>query len=440
MIPSLIRRSAVLLSVLALPLSGCAGSADREAEQAQPQAKAEAAPVELTFYTYGNTLTNTEFEQFFAAPVRQAHPHITLKRITPPPETTPEELLSSGTLPDLIYTSDGSYTRFTTLGAVEDLYGLVQKHGFDLSRLKPVLTESIRSYSGKGELVALPFSHNLSILYYNKDIFDKFGVPYPPAEGLTWDQALELGKQLTRSEDGIRYIGIDPGGPAQVARSLSLPLIDPQSGRVALQSAGWSKVFSTLKQAYEIPGFVGPEGKFSYDKDTFMKDQTLAMRVSYLANMIGPLEELRKEGRELNWDLAPPPYYEEPKVSGSIHSLLISKHSRHKDEAFAVIATALGDEVQRKAARNGRVPSIHKPELQQEYGADIEVLQGKNLGSVFKVEPRQVTSPSEYDAEAGKWLTKAAEDLALNGTDVNTVLRKAQEGAGKEIEALRRNK
>ncbi|WP_426455006.1 ABC transporter substrate-binding protein [Paenibacillus sp. S-38] len=434
------RRSLILFSLLTLPLAGCAGSSERAAEQGQTEAKAASEPVELTFYTYGNTLTDTEFQQFFAEPVHRAHPHITLKRITPPAETTPEELLSSGTLPDLIYTSDGSYSRFTTLGAVEDLSELARGHAFDLGRLKPVLTESIRSYSGKEELVALPFSHNLSILYYNKDIFDKFGVPYPPDEGLTWDKALELGRLLTRTEDGVRYVGIDLGGPGQVARSLSLPLIDPQSGRAALQSAGWSKVFTTLKQSYEIPGFVSPEGKFSYDKDTFMKDQTLAMRVSYLANMIGPLEELRAQGRELNWDLAPPPYYEEPKVSGSIHSLLISKQSKHKDEAFDVIATALSDEVQRKAARNGRVPAINKPELQQEYGGDIEVLKGKRLASVFKIEPRKVSSPSEYDAEASKRLTQAAEELALNGTDVNTALRRAQETADKEIEALRRNK
>ncbi|MCZ8521658.1 MULTISPECIES: hypothetical protein [Paenibacillus] len=35
-----------------------------------------------------------------------------------------------------------------------------------------------------------------------------------------------------------------------------------------------------------------------------------------------------------------------------------------------MIATAHSGEVQQKAVRNGRVPAIHNPELNKEYGAD----------------------------------------------------------------------
>lgn len=434
----------ISLILLALPIVGCAQREGLEAKQEAPGVSdsqgQDKTPVTLTFYTYGNTLTNTEFDKFFVQPVKKLYPDITLKRIEPPATTTPEELFTSGTVPDIIYTSDGSYYRFTTLGAVEDLKTLIEKHRFDLKRIKPVLTESIRSYSSKGELVALPFSFNLSILYYNKDIFDKFGIAYPPDEGFTWEKALDLGRQLTRSDNGVNYVGIDLGGPAQVARSLPLSLIDPQTGKGALQSAGWTQVFTTLKQSYDIPGFVGPDKKYSYDKDSFMKDRTLAMRVSYLANMIGPLEELRQQGKEMNWDLAPPPYYDEPSVGGSIHSLLISSKSLHKDEAFQVIATALSDEVQRTAVRNGRVASIDKPDLEKEYGADIEVLKGKKIANVFKVKSRKVSTPSEFDNDIGKWLTKATDDIALNGADVNTAVRKAQEGINKELESIRKNR
>ncbi len=39
-------------------------------------------------------------------------------------------------------------------------------------------------------------------IFFNKGLFDKFGVPYPPEDEWTWDQFAETVKKLTKDTDG----------------------------------------------------------------------------------------------------------------------------------------------------------------------------------------------------------------------------------------------
>jgi multiple sugar transport system substrate-binding protein len=171
-----------------------------------------------------------------------------------------------------------------------------------------------------------------------------------------------------------------------------------------------------------------------------MKDQNIAMRAAWLANMVGPLEELRQQGVEFNWDIAPVPNFSDQlgkTREAQIHSVSINSQSKHKDEAFQVLAELLSDEGQRIIARNGRVPSIINPELEKEYGADIPVLQGKTVQNVFVGEPIQEHYQHPYESEISKRLAEAAEDMAINGLDVNSAIRKATEAINKDVETLR---
>ncbi|KRG11740.1 hypothetical protein ACA29_15285 [Lederbergia galactosidilytica] len=57
---------------------------------------------------------------------------------------------------------------------------------------------------------ALPFQSPRNVMYYNKDIFDMVGEPYPEV-GLTWPEAVELARKLTIERDGVQYRGLDIG-------------------------------------------------------------------------------------------------------------------------------------------------------------------------------------------------------------------------------------
>ncbi|WP_248924298.1 ABC transporter substrate-binding protein [Paenibacillus hamazuiensis] len=427
--------------LLLLPLGACAKQNGLDNDAAGETA-ASAQPVKLLIYSYGATFTNTEFKTLIADPVNKKYPHITIERIEPPATATPEELFSSGTVPDLIFSTSTSYYRFIRMGAIEDLRPWIQKYRFDESRLKPFLYDAVRQIADNGAIYGIPFNSNQHILYYNKDIFDKFGVPYPPDRQMTWDETLDLARRLTRTDGGVSYIGIDVQGPLGFARSLALSVIDPKTGKSLLDSPDWVRTFNYSKKNAEIPGFVGKNNTYNYDRDQFMKDRILAMRPAWLANMVGPMEELRQMGIEVNWDIAPIPQFADrlgETREAQVHSLSVSSGSKHKDEAFQAIAHILSDETQRILSRNGRVPAIVKPELEREFGADIPVLKGKKVQNVFVGQPLKTHETNEYENDITKFVTDAYKDMVLNNTDINTAIRKASENIDKEVERLRKN-
>ncbi|PWW06240.1 multiple sugar transport system substrate-binding protein [Paenibacillus cellulosilyticus] len=429
--------------------SANAAQTDSSKEDAAPTAEAEQAdfkrlgdePLTLSFYSTSGTFPDTEFKTLIADPIHKKYPNVTIERITPAADTTVEEVLSTHT-PDIIYSSSTTHQEVIRTGAYEDLRELIKRHNFDVTRIKPILWNYITEITkGKGDQIyAIPFNSNQHVLYYNKDIFDKFGVEYPTDEQQTWDQILEIAKKLTRTENGVHYIGLSVDNLTGLAKGLGLPILDHETGNAALDTPEWHRIFELNKQIFEIPGYITPEGTWNWGRDQFMKDQVVAMRVTWLANMVGPLEELRQQGVEFNWDIAPAPNFEDQlgkTREAQVHTLSVNSQSKHKDEAFQVIAEILSDDGQRILARNGRIPAITNPDLEKEYGLDIPVLQGKKVQNVFIGTPLQEHYFHPFETSISSRLTEAAEDLAVNGLDVNSVIRKTSDAINKDVETLR---
>ncbi len=62
----------------------------------------------------------------------------------------------------------------------------------------------LENYRSGGKLYALPVDNGAEAVYYNKEHFDRAGVPYPK-DDWTWDDLLEKARRLTRKDD--------PAGP-----------------------------------------------------------------------------------------------------------------------------------------------------------------------------------------------------------------------------------
>lgn len=400
-------------------------------------------PVTLKVLRAGITVTETEFNAYLADAIKGKYPHITLEWVEAPEDVEIEPLITQGTVPDIIITSTTAATSdYERLDLVEDLTPYIEKYGVDLNRLKPVVLDTIKTYSPEGKLSVLPLSLNLPVLFYNKEIFDKFAVSYPKDEQSTWDEVIELGKQVTKQDGGVDFIGFDVNGPRNISTGLDLNILDPATGQSTLTSnPGWLKVFQVLKKSYEVPNYIGADGRYQYanDDDIFFNEQNQAMLAFNLAHLVGPLEELRQQGVELDWDFAPFPNFTEnlgTNRAANVHSLLVTKTSKHKDEAFQVIANVLSDEVQEKLARTGRIPTIENEALEKLYGADIPVLQGKKIENIFKTEPRKVIKPHEFESDVRKFVDEAAKRVALEGIDVNTAIREAEDNVNKELQTL----
>src|SRR5690606_21529535 len=116
-----------------------------------------------------------------------------------------------------------------------------KKHNLDLNRFEPEAIEALMAATQTNDLAGIPYTRHFYALYYNKDIFDKFGVDYPP-DGMTWDQAYDLARKLTRMEDGIQYRGLNLVPVERPASQLSLPYVDMNTKKTVINSDSWKRV------------------------------------------------------------------------------------------------------------------------------------------------------------------------------------------------------
>jgi multiple sugar transport system substrate-binding protein len=411
------------MAFLIAMVSGC-GSQDNAVNVST---KVSTEPVTLSLYQEGASLSDEEFQKYFADPVKAKYPNITMTYVKAPKGQTVKDLLASGgDFPDLLYSSNQNVGLFKPLGVVQDLSAMVKQQKMDLNRFNKHDIAAIRTFADKDELYAIPFSENYPVLVYNKDIFNKFGVDYPKA--MTFDEAVALGKRLTRNEGGVQYIGFDPANPVNLSYSLALPFADAKTNKALINNDQFAKVFSVLKSLYQTPGFIGPKNKISYGPAGFFKDKILAMH-SIWANGI-----VAQNNAEVNWDLAPIPTFPERPGKGrevDAHLLMVSTLSKHKDAAFQVISLVTSDERQKAINKDGRFAVLADPELRKIYASNLDTFKGKNIAAIFEREPQTPPLPTEYDNEVKALVNKAASELV--GKDVNTVLRETQEKADAAI-------
>lgn len=89
-------------------------------------------------------------------------------------------------------------------GLVEDLTPFIERDSFDTSIFVP---DALKTYQSEGKTWGLPLLATGSYIYYNKKLFDKAGVPYPPVDwndkSWTWDKFVDTARKLTKDTKNI---------------------------------------------------------------------------------------------------------------------------------------------------------------------------------------------------------------------------------------------
>jgi multiple sugar transport system substrate-binding protein len=425
--------AAVVSFVLA---TGC-GSGKEQSDQASntlPPALGK-EPIVLTFFNHAASVsTDEEMNELLLKPIRSQYPNITFKRVT----GTLDKMLAAGDLPDLIGTSNVWIQEMVAMGVATDLKPFIQRDRLDLTTLEPGALEVMNKFSSAGELYALPFAMNYGATAYNKDIFDKFGVPYPK-DNMTWGDMIELAKRVTRIENSVQYVGLDMGSPHDLTRSYSLAAVDANQ-KALLTGDGYKKVFELFARLYAIPDIIDPKGKYKYNVKGFYEEQILAMYPYWLTNHTSRIHTLNQTGKSFNWDVAAWPSFDDKPGIGrqfDFHVLMIPPSSKNKEAAYRVLKALVGKEAQVAMNRGTRLTVLQDPALKKEFAGDLNIYGGKNLEGVFKAKPAPYEIASPYDAAINTIMDETMKNVATKGLDVNTALRTANESANKEIEALR---
>jgi multiple sugar transport system substrate-binding protein len=233
----------MLLISLMLALTGCSSEPAETKSTENRKPTVDTTPVTLQLFLQ-QSVSDQDVNQIWIEPLKKVYPHITLEIIRPGKEVTMDSLIAAGKVPDIIYAFNGILPGYYLTDLLMDMSPLIKQHQLDLSRFDPAVMQSITAVSKEGSIVALPFTNQFAALYYNKTLFNRFGVPYPK-DGMTWDDAIELAKKLSRSEGGVKFAGMDVETVSRVARPLAALKVDGATDKASVNTDAWRKAFGS---------------------------------------------------------------------------------------------------------------------------------------------------------------------------------------------------
>ncbi len=149
-----------------------------------------------------------ERQKQFDALFMQRHPNIVVKAENTPFGEYRQKYVAQAAgnaLPDIMYCQFSWSQEFIKNGLFRPLDDYIAKEkDFNLQDFTP---QSLVSYQRDGKLWGIPYDEGPANLYYNKDLFDAAGIPYPDE---TWDleKLKEVALKLTQGEGPNKIFGL----------------------------------------------------------------------------------------------------------------------------------------------------------------------------------------------------------------------------------------
>lgn len=127
------------------------------------------------------------------------HPQIHIQFIKSAEGQKVETMIAGGDAPDIVNVGMDKIHYYAAAHILRDLTPLMSDADrADLAAFFPV---TLHPFQDGAHVYGLPWSYVPFILFYNKNLFDKYGVPYP-RDDWTWDDYRDAARRLTHDLDG----------------------------------------------------------------------------------------------------------------------------------------------------------------------------------------------------------------------------------------------
>ncbi|TFE26663.1 extracellular solute-binding protein [Cohnella luojiensis] len=160
--------------------------------------------------------------------------------------------------PDAVYLTEDQYEALAGKGMLYDLDAVVKQDEFDLDSFHPSVIELLKG-RGAGKLYGLSPSFSSQALYYNKDMFDQHGIPYP-TDGMSWEEVMQLAARFPVKKDGDDSLNglFQPSqwkNPFDLVRTIGeakgLSYADTDAGTLSIDSPEWKAIFQSVIDGYK---------------------------------------------------------------------------------------------------------------------------------------------------------------------------------------------
>ncbi len=327
-------------------------------------------PTVVRFSFWGNFM-DLEFFRQVAVKFEAVNPDVKLKLeyITGDYGRKLPLLLVSNTAADIILMDDENYPAYAARGYLEDLAPYIARDS-DVLRLGEFLPTSMESFNFRGFQGGLPWDGLSILIFYNKDMFDREGEPYP-ADDWTWDDFRAISKRLTKDLDGdgrLDQFGMNFG-----------------YGFLGFEPILWSFGGEVLSADKEHGAFNTPSGleSIQFIHDMKYKDHSIA----WTGEMEGLLSEVQlltgRVGMTLagtymmitldnvkggmRWDVAHIPRgpHGDRYTRVSWDGISINARTPHKEEAWRFIRFLLSEPCQALIGKMGRGMPVRRADVEK---------------------------------------------------------------------------
>ena len=375
---------AVMGMIGLLVFSGCAKKKVERVEEGK---------ITLRFTIWG-TPEQIKTEKLIIAGFEEKYPDIKIK-LEHIPEPYNDKLMTmivGRTAPDVMMIERGVYPQYAAKGVFLDLEPYIKRDKVDISDIYPLTFYSFRY---KGKLYAFPRDISGIVMYYNKTMFEKEGVPFPD-ENWTWNDFRNACKKLTRDTNGDGIV--DQFGSVQPDW---FTLIWANGGNILDNPHNPTKCVIDSPEAIAGVQFIVD----LYKEKIIAPPRVIREQGSYELFAIGKVG-MYFDGRwmapefvgikHFKWDVAPVPKGKVGRVTlhgGTAYG--ISAYTKYPEEAWKFVEFYCGYEGIKIAVKGGRTTPVYKslansplylnqrpPENMKAFVETMEINVGKQISYV----------------------------------------------------------
>ncbi len=331
--------------------------------------------------------------------------------------------LIAGTAADVLMVDDELYPAYAQSGSLENLERFIERDRdeFDFDDFLPT---SLESFTYEGERFALPWDGFSTIVFYNCDIFDKAGIPYPK-DDWTWDDLQRMAIALTRDLDNdgrIDQFGFDITfgwrDMEPIIWSYGGRILTPDKKRFAMNTPETIAAFQylyDLKFKHHVIPQAGELAGMLVEIRILTGRVAIIMAPAYMMSIMRGVEAMR-------WDAVHMPTGPTGKASRlSWDGLAIYTESQHKEEAWRFIKMVLSDEGQRIVGALQRGLPVRRSAVVESY-VDPETPQ-KEEKFLEAVEYGRLTPITVKYVEMDFAIQRELDKLSLGRIDPETMVR-----------------
>ncbi|TVX99144.1 ABC transporter substrate-binding protein [Cohnella terricola] len=393
------------------------------------------------------------FHQRFGSLLSMKYPNIEFEVIEPVAVngvTTKEDRVQQvkEKQPDILLLSSPLYEEFVANGSLMELESVIKQDNFDLSDIYPSVIDLLRE-GGNGKLYGLAPEFSADALFYNADLFRKYGVEMP-TNRMSWDDVLQLARRFpAEGSEQERIYGYQTGIAQsvcdlilEVGNTLGLTPVSPDGRNLLIDSDRWRKVIESVLNAYQSDTLLVAKGTttlellqssiFQIENDPFLNGRVAMMKDGY--NFYSKIEQgkrLIQNYRPFEWGVVTVPVDpENPDKTDAIFLssiYAINSKSSHQRAAWEVVKYINGEEVAKLESRleHAQIPSRQayaqaKPEFDVEpffaLKPAVKRWSDNQLPSGFNESFRAlVTEELDLVCEGKKSLDEAISSIQTNG-------------------------